>query len=77
MMQATIDSIDEGIAVLITCDKKPVRMTLPARLLPKGCHEGDIVSITITADRPATGSAGERIRRKIDRFRDPDRSAPR
>lgn len=77
MMQATIDSIDEGIAVLITAGTEPARLTLPVRLLPPGSREGDVVSIAITADRPATDTGGERIRRKIGRLRDPGRSAPR
>jgi len=77
MVQATIDSIDEGIAVLITSDTEPARLILPARLLPPGSREGDVVSIAITADGAATDTAGERIRRKIGRLRDPDRSVLR
>lgn len=74
MVQATIDRIDEGVAVLITRNGEPARLTLPARLLPPGSREGDIVSIAITADGAATEAARERVRQKTKRLRDPDRS---
>jgi len=66
-MQATIDRIDEGIAVLITRGDNPVRMTIPSHLLSPACREGDIVNITITPDRKATDAAKDRVSRTIDR----------
>ncbi len=75
-MQATIDRIDEGIAILITHDAEPARLALPVRLLPPGSREGDIVSIVITTDAPATDAAKERVRRKISRLRNAGRSDP-
>ena len=46
-MKATIDRIEEGIAVLISIEEEPVRLTVPVSLLPPGAKEGDIVSIAM------------------------------
>lgn len=69
-MQATIDRIDGGIAVLITREETPVRITIPARLLPEGSREGDIVTVSVDPDKEATGAAQDRISRIIDRLKD-------
>ena len=67
-MRATIDRIDNKIAVLITCGESPDRITLPATLLPEGSREGDIVTIAIGSDRDATARARERVAGLADRL---------
>jgi hypothetical protein len=69
-MQATIDRIDEGVAVLIACGEKPFQITVPSSLLPHGSREGDIVSITIGRDNDATEAAKNRVARLIGRLKD-------
>ena len=68
-MKATIDRIDEGIAVLIYVDKEPVRMTVPVSLLPPGAKEGDIVSIGIDRDEEATVASKDRVSSMIERLK--------
>lgn len=69
-MQATVDQIDNGIAVLVTREETPARITMPARLLPGGSREGDIVSIEIGPDPEATAEEKARVSRLIGRLRD-------
>jgi hypothetical protein len=60
-MKATIDRIEEGIAVLISAEEVPARMTVPASLLPAGAKEGDAVIIGIDRDDNATEAAKDRV----------------
>ncbi|MFA6332434.1 MAG: DUF3006 domain-containing protein [Methanoregula sp.] len=60
-MKATIDRIEEGIAVLILRTDEPLRFSLPLPLLPPGCREGDIVMLSIERDGPATAEAKDRV----------------
>ena len=68
-MKATIDRIKEGIAVLISTDKVPVRMTVPVSLLPPGAKEGDIVSIAIERDEGVTASSKDRVSSLIKKLK--------
>jgi len=68
-MKATIDRIEEGIAVLISNDKKPLRMTVPVSLLPPWAKEGDIVSIAIDRDEEATAASKERVSSMIEKLK--------
>ena len=69
-MQATIERIDSGTPVLVSREENPARITIPARLLPGGSREGDIVSIEIGPDPEATAEAKARVSRLIGRLRD-------
>lgn len=60
-MRATIDRIDEGIAVMIPREGDARPFHLPVSLLPPGCREGDIVTVTIEWDEAATAEAKERV----------------
>ena len=60
-MNVSIDHIDEGIAVLILPDKPGERIQVPVSLLPPGCREGDILTLTLTSDPAATTAAKERV----------------
>jgi len=68
-MQVSIDRIEEGIAVLIGRDDDCVRVTIPGSLLPAGCTEGDILSLTLERDPEATAAAGERVAKRIAKLR--------
>jgi hypothetical protein len=65
-MKATIDRIEEGIAVLISAEEVPARMTVPASLLPAGAKEGDAVTIGIDRDDYATEAAKDRVSSLIE-----------
>lgn len=69
-MQATIDRIEEGIAVLVAFGEEPARIMIPASLLPEGSREGDVLAIGITRDEQATAAAKDRVAARIDRLRD-------
>jgi hypothetical protein len=69
-MQATVDRIEGGVAVLITREETPARITIPARLLPEGSREGDIVTVALGADTGATENARDAVSRTIGRLVD-------
>ncbi|MDO9036212.1 MAG: DUF3006 domain-containing protein [Methanoregula sp.] len=68
-MKATIDRIEEGIAVLISTEKEPVRMTVPVSLLPPGAKEGDIITLSIERDEEATAAARVRVTGLLDKLK--------
>lgn len=68
-MRATIDRIEEGIAVLVLRDGEPLQFHLPVSLLPPDCREGDIVVIAIGRDAEATQDAKDRAAMLIDRLK--------
>ncbi len=67
-MKATIDRIESGIAVLILREDESVQITLPARILPTGSKEGDIVTLTLERDDRTTSEAKERVSSLIGRL---------
>jgi hypothetical protein len=68
-MKATIDSIEEGIAVLILVTEEPVRITVPVSLLPPGAKEGDAVSIAIDRDEGATATSKDGVTSLIEKLK--------
>jgi hypothetical protein len=68
-MKATIDRIEGGIAVLISAEEVPVRMTVPASLLPAGAKEGDAVTVGIDRDADATDAAKDRVSSLIEKLK--------
>ena len=68
-MKFTLDRIDEGIAVLISREEEPVRMTIPVSLLPPGVKEGDIVTLSIERDDEATAAARIRVTGLLDKLK--------
>ena len=68
-MKATIDRIEEGIAVLISIEEVPARMTLLVSLLPPGAKEGDIVCIAIDRDEGATAASKNRVSSMIEKLK--------
>ena len=68
-MKFTLDRIDEGIAVLISREDEPVRMTIPVSLLPPGVKEGDIVTLLIERDDEATAAARIGVTGLLDKLK--------
>ena len=68
-MKCTVDRLEEGIAVLVPQDDPRQRITVPAILLPSGCREGDILTLTIDRDPGATAAAMERVSRLMEKLK--------
>jgi hypothetical protein len=68
MVQATVDRIEGDVVVFVLDTRPPHTVTLPATLLPAGCREGDMVSLTLEPDPDATRRGRERIAGTIDRL---------
>jgi hypothetical protein len=67
-MKATVDRIEWKVAVLISREDPSQRITLPAMLLPPGCREGDIVSLTLETDADETEAARTRVASIVNRL---------
>jgi len=68
-MKATIDRIEEGVAVLISRDNAMVRIIVPSSLLPAGSREGDVITINIEHDAEVTLMAKERVTGLIENLK--------
>lgn len=69
-MKAVIERIGDPTAVLVLPDRDFLRFNLPAILLPEGCSEGDIVTVTLAPDCEATREAHDRVARLINGLMD-------
>jgi hypothetical protein len=69
MAQATVDRIEGDTAVLILHGAPSGTFMVPAALLPEGCHEGDIIALTLERDPAGTQKERERIARQIGRLK--------
>jgi len=67
-VKAVVDRIEDNIVVLIQCDDKRIRMTLPLSLLSPGTGEGDILSVTLEREDATTVAARERLADRIGRL---------
>jgi len=64
-MKFVIDRIGETFAVIVFPEKENLRLNIPAVLLPPGCEEGDIITLSIERDELATREAQDRVSRLI------------
>jgi Protein of unknown function (DUF3006) len=71
-MKAVIDRVEGELAVLLLGDKSEFRLNFPLSLLPAGCREGDILSISIERDPEATIQAKERISGLMEKLKKKD-----
>jgi hypothetical protein len=69
MVRATIDRIENGIAVLILHNGSQKPVLLPSALLPDGCREGDIITLTLERDPVGTQKEQDEIAGKIERLK--------
>ncbi|OPY19737.1 MAG: hypothetical protein A4E24_01549 [Methanomethylovorans sp. PtaU1.Bin093] len=58
--KATLDWIENEIAVLLTRPEETTLIQIPLFFLPEGSEEGDILNIDITKDMQETGNAKAR-----------------
>jgi hypothetical protein len=68
-MKASIDRIEGTTAVLIPMDDESLQLSVPLKLLPIGCREGEILLIAIKRDFKATGAAKERVKSLIEKLK--------
>jgi hypothetical protein len=68
-MKATIDRIEDGLAVLLVGEDGKTRVNVPLILLPEGCREGDILDITIVRDEEATRETKEQVSSLIEKLK--------
>jgi len=58
--KATLDRIENRIAVLLIRPEESSQISIPLSLLPEGSKEGDILNIDIEKDMPGTENAKTR-----------------
>jgi hypothetical protein len=68
-MKVSIDRIDEGVALLVMQDDPSGIFRVPVSLLPPGCREGDVLTLTLEADPGETAAAKERVIGLIDKLK--------
>jgi hypothetical protein len=68
-MKATVDRIEEGIAVLIDRDDDTRRISIPVSLVPRGSREGDVITLTLERDEEATAAAKARVSGLVEKLR--------
>jgi hypothetical protein len=64
-MKAVIDRIGETLAVLVVPGEENLRFNIPLALIPAGCQEGDILTLSLERDEAATREAEDRVSRLI------------
>ncbi|MCK9298082.1 MAG: DUF3006 domain-containing protein [Methanoculleus sp.] len=67
--RASLDRVEEGLAVLLLREDESVRFTIPRSLLPPDAREGDTLEIVIRRDVAATEEARRRVAERIARLR--------
>jgi hypothetical protein len=68
-MKATIDRIEGKMAVLLMGEDGKTKVNMPLSLLPEGCKEGDILSISIERDSEANEKAKERVSELMEKLK--------
>jgi hypothetical protein len=68
-MKATIDRIEDGLAVLLMGEDGKTRVNVPLILLPEGCKEGDILDIVIVKNEEATRETKEQVSTLIEKLK--------
>ncbi len=60
-VRAFVDSIDEGIAVVLLGEDESVRVSLPVEWLPEGTEEGQVLRVSWEIDSDETSKAKEAV----------------
>ncbi len=68
---ATLDRIEDGLAVLLLEDDESVGIAVPARLLPEGTKEGETLIVTIKRQMGDTEEEAQRIIESLGRLKPP------
>ncbi|WP_370571937.1 DUF3006 domain-containing protein [Methanomethylovorans sp.] len=67
--KATLDRIENKIAVLLVRPEESTKISMPLSLLPESTKEGDILDIDITKDVQETKQAKARVSARIDKLK--------
>lgn len=67
--KATLDRIENNIAVLLVRPEETVRLNTPLSLLPEGSKEGDILRINITKDEQETKLTKEQVSSMLEKLK--------
>lgn len=67
--KATLDRIEDKIAVLLVRPEETIKINIPLSLLPGESKEGDILDIDIKKDVYETEQAKERVSSLLDRLK--------
>lgn len=69
IIKATLDRIEDKIAVLLIRSEETTEVSILLSLLPEGSKEGDILNINITKDMQETEQAKERISSLLEKLK--------
>ena len=69
IIKATLDRIEDQIAVLLIRPEETTEVSILLSLLPEGSKEGDILNIYITKDMPETEQAKERVSSLLEKLK--------
>jgi len=69
LMKATIDRVEDKLAVLLIRNGESIKLNVPLILLPEGSKEGDILNISIQKDEMETEAAKNRVLSLIDKLK--------
>lgn len=67
--KATLDRIENKIAVLLVGPEESTTISIPLSLLPKSSKEGDILNIDIAKDVQETELAKARVSSLLDKLK--------
>jgi hypothetical protein len=68
-MKAVIDRIEGELAVVLMGEKGELRLNIPLPFLPAGCHEGDVLKISIERDSEATEKAKDQVSSLMEKLK--------
>ncbi len=68
-MKAVIDRIEGELAVLLMGEDGKIKVNFPLSLLPEGCKESDVLSISIEKDLQATSQVKERTASLMEKLK--------
>lgn len=69
IIKATLDRIEDKIAVLLIRPEETTEVSILLSLLPEGSKEGDILNINITKDMQETEQAKERVSSLLEKLK--------
>ena len=71
-MKATVDRIENEIAVLLIRPDEKYDITIPIKYLPERTKEGDILNLEFEIDRKETEDAKKRVGNLIEKLKNKD-----
>jgi len=69
IFKATLDRLENNIAVLLIRPEETTNISIPISLLPEGSKEGDILNIDITKDIQETEQAKVRVSSLLEKLK--------